>query len=134
MNDDLRATATSVGNRVGSDVSAPVGSVIAIITLVLPLIATLLQGCGGTASAKEVALDHYDEDSDKFDSSAIRQLRPQLRRAQRTHNRQTGENVRLTNGELDTLAVATLREALSTDESTLVSCMAAAGQMSGADE
>lgn len=131
MEYDVRLAATSIAGRAGTINGAERESVIGIIMLLIPMIPSLLQLCGGNQSAREVAASHYDPDTNTFDRGAIQRLFPELRRAQARRNEQTGERVRLSRQELKKLAVAALTEAKDADESYVVSVMASAGQMSG---
>ncbi len=129
MSDQVRMQATSIATRASAKVGFAIESIISIITIALPLISQLMAGCGGAKASKKVATKHWDDASETFDSRPVKQLRPEMRRAVRIHNRKTGENIRPTRENLDDLAIETLRQAKDESTAAVTACMTAAAKM-----
>ncbi len=83
---------------------------ITIITLLIPLLMRLPCFAQEQQTPAEFAADHYDEDSDRFDSLAIKRMRPSARRAAK----QDGQR-KVSPENLDAISEATLRKAMSAE-------------------
>ncbi len=123
------AQVTAIATRVAKKVGFPYSSVISIITIALPLISQLMEGCGGVKASKRVATNHWDEETSEFDSRAIKKLRPEMRQATRAHNHKTGENLRPTKSQLDAMAIEALRQAKDEPAEQVAACMTTAASM-----
>lgn len=94
---------------------------IPIITTLLPMLLQCFQGASNQTSAKECLQDHYDANTDQFDSILVKRARPAARRAARKNG-----NAHMAKPDLDAITVASFRRGMDQSDQDLASAQAEA--------
>lgn len=117
----LKDHAAKIAKDASNNASIGIDVLIPIITTLLPMLLQCFQGTQSNASAKEYLQDHYDANTDEFDSILIKRARPAARRAARKNGQP-----HLSKPDLDAITVASFRRGLEESDQDVASAMAEA--------
>lgn len=120
----LRDHAAKISKSVSDSTGMAESIILPIIMALLPMLLQCFQGTQNNASAKEYLQDHYDANTDEFDSILIKRARPAARRAARKNGQP-----HLSKPDLDAITVASFRRGLEESDQDVASAMAEAATM-----
>ena len=100
-------------------------TILTIASILLPMILNCFKKQSPSTTPKEYLKDHFDENTQTFDSGLIESLRPRTRRAER----KSGNTRKLSRDQLDEITKAALMQGMQEDESTVASCMVEAADI-----
>lgn len=117
----LKDQAAKVAQSVSDQTGIGFIELVPIITTLLPMLLQCFQGTSNQVTAKEYLQDHYDANTDKFDSILIKRARPAARRAARKNGQP-----HMSKQDLDAITVASLRRGLEESDQDVASAQAEA--------
>ncbi len=124
----LKDHSERIAQSASSQTSVGLIELIPIITTLLPMLLQCFQQTQGSKSAKEYLADHYDANTDEFDSILVRRARPAARRAARKNGQP-----HMSKQDLDAISVASFRRGLDENEQDVASAVAEAKSMTGVE-
>lgn len=117
----LKDHAEKIAQSAAGETSVGFIELLPIITTLLPMLLQCFQGASNQASAKEYLQDHYDANTDQFDSILVKRARPAARRAARKNGQP-----HMAKPNLDAITVASFRRGLEQSDQDVASAQAEA--------
>ncbi len=115
----LRDHAEKIASTASAKTGIALPILIPIIEAFLPML--LNMPCFQGQPAKEVLQDHYDANTDEFDSQSVKRARPAMRRAARNNGQP-----HMSKPDLDILTVESFRRGLEQSDQDVASAQAEA--------